>query len=114
MKLLRELKDKYVVLSDSGSPATVAKTPYNLLKFERMKGGEIHAKSQDCYLVDQTTESEHDEALIITSPDGIAVPLLSGKFELALNLLAGKPVRSIWKKNYDLIIKSLSSDKEAR
>ena len=112
MKLLRELQDKYVVLSDSGSPTTVAKTPYNLLKFDRMKGGPIHSKSQDGYSVDQTTESEHDEALIITSPGGIAVPLLTGKFELALNLLTGKPIGDIWKKNYDLIIKSLSSEKE--
>ena len=114
MKLLRELKDKYVVLSDSGSPATVAKTPYNLLRFERMKGGQIHTRSQDGYSVDQTTESEHDEALVITSPEGIAVPLLSGKFELALNLLAGKPIGDVLKKNYDLIINSLSSEKEAK
>ena len=114
MKLLRELQDKYVVLSESGSPTTVAKTPYNLLKFDRMKGSPIHAKSQDGYSVDQTTESEDDEALIITSPGGIAVPLLSGKFELALNLLNGKPIGDIWKKNYDLIINSLSSEKEAK
>ena len=61
-------------------------------------------KSADGYSVDENSEAESDEALIITSPDGVGVPLLAGKFELALNLLNGKPIGEIWKRNYDLIL----------
>ena len=83
MKLLRELKDKYVIVAENGSPTTVAKTPYNVLKYGYMEGKPIHAKSADKYSVDESSEAESDEALIITSPDGVGVPLLLGKFELS-------------------------------
>ena len=117
LKVLRELDDKYVVLTASGSPITIGKTPYNLLKYGRMKGKPIHVKSTDRYSVDETSETEIDEgdgSIIITSPDGISVPLLLGKFELALDLLGGKPIGEIWKKNYDVIINSLSSEEEIK
>ena len=117
LKVLRELDDKYVVLTADGSPTTIGKTPYNLLKYGRMKGKPIHVKSTDGYSVDETSETEIDDgdgSIIITSPDGISVPLLLGKFELALDLLGGKPIGDIWKKNYDLIINSLSSEKEEK
>lgn len=116
LKMLRELDDKYVVLTASGSPTTIAKTPYNLLKYGRMKGKPIRVKSTDGYSVDETCETETDDdgSITITSPDGISVPLLLGKFELALDLLGRKPIGDIWKKNYDLIINSLSSEKEEK
>jgi hypothetical protein len=82
-----------------------------------MKGKPIHVKSTDGYSVDETSETEIDDgdgSIIITSPDGISVPLLLGKFELALDLLGGKPIGEIWKKNYDVIINSLSSEEEAK
>ncbi len=106
--LLRELKDKYVILSDDGSPMTVAKTPYNVLKYELMEGKPIHTKSVDGYSIDQVREVEGDKTLVITSPEGTAVPLLAGKFELALNLLLEKPIAEIWRKNYDAILKNLN------
>ena len=117
LKVLRELDDKYVVLAANGSPTTIGKTPYNLLKYGRMKGEPIHVKSTDGYSVDETSETEIDDddgSIIITSPDGISVPLLLGKFELALDLLGGKPIGEIWKKNYDVIINSLSSEEETK
>ena len=117
LKVLRELDDKYVVLTADGSPTTIGKTPYNVLKYGRMKGKPIHVKSADGYSVDETSEMEIDDgdgSIIIASPDGISVPLLLGKFELALNILGGKPIGEIWKKNYDQIISSLSSEKEAK
>ena len=40
-----------------------------------------------------TDGAENDESLIVTSPDGIGVPLLVGKDELALNLVNGKSDR---------------------
>lgn len=107
LKLLRELKDKYVVLAENGSPTTVAKTPYNVLKYGYMEGKPIHARSADGYSVDESSEAESDEAIVITSPEGIGVPLLAGKFELALSLLGGKPIGDIWKRNYDMILKNL-------
>lgn len=107
LKLLRELKDKYVVLTENGSPTTVAKTPFNVLKYGYMEGKPIHARSADGYSVDESSEAESDEALVITSPDGVGVPLLAGKFELAVNLQNGKPIGEIWKRNYDLILKKL-------
>ena len=107
MKLLRELKDKYVLADENSSPTTVAKTPYNVMKYGIMEGKPIHAKSTDGYSVDENSEAESDEALIITSPDGVGVPLLAGKFELALNLLNGKPIGEIWKRNYDLLLRKL-------
>jgi hypothetical protein len=107
LKLLRELKDKYLIVDENGSPTTVAKTPYNVLKYGYLEGKPIHAKSADGYSVDENSESESDEALIITSPHGVGVPLLAGKFELALNLLNGKPIAEVWKRNYDLILKKL-------
>jgi len=33
--------------------------------------------------------------------------LLAEKFELALNLLNGKPIAEVWKRNYDLILRKL-------
>ncbi|MDG6908654.1 MAG: hypothetical protein JRN20_23045 [Nitrososphaerota archaeon] len=116
LKVLKELDDKYVILTANGSPTTIGKTPYNLLKYGRMKGKPIHVKSTDEYSVDETGEKDIDDdgSIIITSPDGISVPLLLGKFELALDLLGGKPIGEIWKKNYDQIINSLSSEKEAK
>ena len=108
LKLLRELKDKFVIVDEKGSPTTVAKTPYNVMKYGYMEGKPIHAKSVDAYSVDESSEAESDEALIITSPDGVGVPLLAGKFELALNLLNGKPIGEIWKRNYNLILKKLN------
>jgi hypothetical protein len=116
MKLLEELNDKYVVLTASGSPSTIAKTPYNLLKYGRMKGKPIHVKSTDGYSVDETDETEtndDDGSIIITSPDGISVPLLLGKFEFALDLLGGKPIGEIWKRNYDTILRNLTVSTEA-
>lgn len=117
LKVLRELDDKYVVLTANGSPTTIGKTPYNLLKYGLMKGKPIHVKSADGYSVDESGETEIDDgdgSIIITSPDGISVPLLLGKFELALDLLGAKPMGEIWKKNYDVIINSLSSEEKAK
>ena len=116
LKVLKELDDKYVVLTTSGSPATIAKTPYNLLKYGWMKGKPIHAKSTDGYSVDESGEAENDDdgSIIIASPAGTSVPLLLGKFELALNLLGGKPIGEIWKRNYELIVNSLSAESDAK
>ena len=112
LKLLRELKDKYIIVDENGSPTTVAKTPYNVMKYGYLEGKPTHAKSVDGYSVDESSEAESDEALIITSPDGVGVPLLAGKFGLALNLLNGKPIGEIWKRNYDLILKKLDVKKD--
>jgi len=95
------------LLQEKGSPTTVAKTPYNVLKYGYLEGKPIHAKSADGYSVDENSEAQSDEALIITSPDGVGVPLLAEKFELALNLLNGKPIAEVWKRNYDLILRKL-------
>ena len=107
LKLLRELKDKFVIVDEKGSPTTVGKTPYHVLKYGYLEGKPIHAKSADGYSVDENSEAQSDEALIITSPDGVGVPLLAEKFELALNLLNGKPIAEVWKRNYDLILRKL-------
>src|SRR5487761_1603609 len=117
LKLLRELKDKYVVLAENGSPTTVAKTPYNVLKYGYMEGKPIHARSPDGYSVDESCSTnvvENDEALIITSPDGVGVPLLVGKYELALNLVNGKPIAEVWKRNHELLLKRFVSTKDER
>lgn len=112
LKLLKELKDKYVLVAEKGSPTTVAKTPLNVLKYGIMEGKPIHAKSCDGFSVDEADGrgEDDDESLIITSPDGLGVPLLTGKFELALSLLNGKPIAEIWKRNQELILKNFKAD----
>jgi hypothetical protein len=111
MKLLKDLKDMYVIVAENGSPATVAKTPFNVLKYGIMEGKPIHAKSADGYSVDEidaTNGSESDEeALILTSLNGLSVPLLVGRYELALNLMVGKPIAEVWKRNHELLLKNL-------
>ena len=117
LNLLKELKDKYVLVAENGSPTTVAKTPFNVLKYGIMEGKPIHARSPDGYSVDESCSTnvvENDEALIITSPDGVGVPLLVGKYELALNLVNGKPIAEVWKRNHELLLKRFVSTKDER
>jgi hypothetical protein len=117
LNLLKELKDKYVLVAENGSPTTVAKTPFNVLKYGIMEGKPIHARSSDGYSVDEscsTDEAENDESLIVTSPDGIGVPLLVGKYELALNLVNGKSIAEVWKRNHELLLKRFASTKEEK
>jgi hypothetical protein len=115
LNLLKELKDKYVLVAEDGSPTTVAKTPFNVLKYGIMEGKPIHARSADGYSVDESCSTygeENDEALIITSPEGVGVPLLVGKYELALNLVRGKPIAEVWKRNHELLLKRFASTKD--
>jgi hypothetical protein len=118
LKLLKELKDKYVILAENGSPTTVAKTPFNELRYGIMEGKQIHARSVDGYFLDEADKGESeindDESLVITSPDGFGVPLLTGKFELAISLIQGKPISEIWKRNQELILKNLVADESVK
>lgn len=100
--LVKELKDKFILLTDNGSPTTVAKTPFNTLKFGVFKGKPIHLIS-----IDGCTVNEENGTLMITKNE-ISLPLLVGRHELAALLLQQKDVNVIWQRNHKVFLGALN------